>query len=75
MTDAITEDLFDDRPSRFVVGIDLGTTNSAVAWIDAEAAAWSVENLSIPQLVAPGEVASRDVLPSFLYLPTVGGID
>jgi molecular chaperone DnaK (HSP70) len=57
---------------RFVVGIDLGTVNTALAAVDlaregdlAEAvAAWP-----IPQLVRPGEVAARRLLPSSAYLP------
>jgi len=57
-------------PLRFVVGIDLGTTNSALAWVDTaaeEAAGIRVQD--IPQLVNPGEVAPRPLLPSFLYMP------
>ncbi len=53
---------------RYVVGIDLGTTNSALAWVDLEAATPTVQRLDLPQLVAPGEVAPRPLLPSFLYL-------
>jgi hypothetical protein len=49
------------------VGIDLGTTNSAVASAALEGGAPEV--LAIPQLVAPGEVQARPLLPSFLYLP------
>src|SRR5262245_62919935 len=47
------------------VGIDLGTTNSAVA----VAADDGVRDFAVAQLVAPGETAPRPVLPSFLYLP------
>src|SRR5438477_12408922 len=56
--------------SRFVVGIDLGTTNSALAYYDTglgEKAA--LTHLKIPQVVAPGVVEERPLLPSFLYLP------
>ena len=59
---------------RFVVGIDLGTTNSAVAWRDTsdpdETA--RVTPLEIPQLVNPNEVAGQSLLPSFLYVPGPG---
>jgi molecular chaperone DnaK (HSP70) len=63
--------------SRFVVGIDLGTTNSVLAYVDTAAAAVDpdapdVRVLEVPQLVRPGEVAARDRLPSFLYLPAPG---
>lgn len=54
-------------PSRYVVGIDLGTTNSAVAFIDTESPALAVETLHIPQVVAPGTIEARDTLPSFHY--------
>ena len=54
------------------VGIDLGTTNSALAWIDpADAEDTSfppIHIFDIPQLVAPGRVEPRRTLPSFLYL-------
>ncbi len=47
------------RPSRYVVGIDLGTTNSAIAYVDTQAPAWLVETFSVPQLVAPFQVEPR----------------
>jgi hypothetical protein len=57
--------------SRFVVGIDLGTTNTALAWVDTSASEGLARPVlqGIPQLVNAGEVASRSLLPSFLYLP------
>ena len=64
--------LVDERPSRFIVGIDLGTTNSAVTYIDSAEQPWSVRELAIPQLVAAGQVESRNTLPSFLYQPAEG---
>jgi Hsp70 protein len=57
--------------AKYIVGIDLGTTNSALARCDATAAEEEsrIEVRSIPQLVNPGEVAKRTLLPSFLYIP------
>jgi molecular chaperone DnaK (HSP70) len=58
--------------SRFVIGIDLGTTNCALAYIDTgrgEEADSHGQTLSIPQVVQPGIVENRPLLPSFLYLP------
>jgi molecular chaperone DnaK (HSP70) len=57
--------------SRFIIGIDLGTTNSALAYIDVRDAPEHPEICAfpIPQVVAPGEAAQRPVLPSFLYVP------
>jgi len=57
----------------YVIGIDLGTTNSALAFAaireDADPfAPANVEVMAIPQLVNPGEVREEDLLPSFLYL-------
>ena len=59
---------------KYVIGIDLGTTNSALAFAeirpDADPfAAPDVRLLPIAQLVNPGEVRDEDLLPSFLYLP------
>ena len=61
--------------SRFTVGIDLGTTNSAVAFVDAEAGENRPRHFAIPQIVAPGEVEARETLPSFHYEPAVGELD
>ena len=55
------------QPARFVVGIDLGTTNSAVAFVDTRGDRDGVQVFAVPQLVAPGEVEARDTLPSFHY--------
>lgn len=63
---------------RFIVGIDLGTTNSAVSYVDLESGERlpaAIRLFSIPQLNAPGEVSSQDILPSFLYLPGGHEID
>jgi molecular chaperone DnaK (HSP70) len=49
-----------------VVGIDLGTTNSAMSWHDLNDP--SAEVVPIPQLTAPGTVEERPLLPSFLYM-------
>jgi len=56
--------------SRFVVGIDLGTTNSALAFVDTgRGDTPRPEALPVPQVVNPGTVEDRQLLPSFLYLP------
>ncbi|WP_435010611.1 Hsp70 family protein [Tundrisphaera lichenicola] len=58
--------------SRYIVGIDLGTTNCAVAYVDTkgrERPSADVRAFEVPQLVAAGESAPRSMLPSFLYLP------
>jgi hypothetical protein len=53
------------------VGIDLGTTNCAVAHVSAQRGDENPpdpQSLEILQVVRPGEVAPADLLPSFLYL-------
>lgn len=57
--------------ARFSVGIDLGTTNSAVAFIDTASCEKHAQIFAVPQIVAPGEVEAREVLPSFHYAPAV----
>jgi hypothetical protein len=57
---------------RYAIGIDLGTTHSALSYVDLQASdgektAQSV--LGVPQLTAPGTVEELPLLPSFLYLP------
>lgn len=56
--------------SRYIVGIDLGTTNCAAAYVDTEAEALTPQMFDVPQVVAPGEVSAQTTLPSFLLLPT-----
>ena len=61
--------------TRYLIGIDLGTTNSALAYIDLASGkagtvtAPTIQPFPVPQLVAPAEIAPRPLLPSFLYLP------
>jgi len=57
---------------RYAIGIDLGTTHSALSYVnlqtsDGEKTQHGV--LAIPQLTAPGTVEELPLLPSFLYLP------
>jgi molecular chaperone DnaK (HSP70) len=56
-----------ETSSRFLIGIDLGTTNSAMSFVDTAEKTWAVRDFPIPQLVAAGQVEARDVLPSFHY--------
>ncbi|MFO0935975.1 MAG: Hsp70 family protein [Gemmataceae bacterium] len=59
--------------SRFLVGIDLGTTNCALAYVDTTEKVGrggpTLHSFDVPQLTAPGRVQSQPLLPSFLYLP------
>jgi len=60
------------EPSRYVVGIDLGTTNSAVTYVDTDESPWRVRTYAVAQVVAPGVVERRETLPSFHYQPAEG---
>lgn len=53
---------------RYIVGLDLGTTNSAAAYVDTSERSRQVHPLTIPQLVSEGTIAERPALPSFLYI-------
>ena len=53
--------------SRYIVGIDLGTTNTAVAYVDTRSVE-KVHSFEVPQLVAPGALDRRRQLPSFVFL-------
>src|SRR4029450_8185504 len=63
----------DSRSSapRYLIGIDLGTTNSAVAYIDTQGDP-GIRVFDVPQLVAAGAVGARATLPSFLYFAGEG---
>lgn len=62
--------------ARYLVGIDLGTTHTVVAYADSEDGAdASIRLFPIEQLVAPGEVAARALLPSVRYHPAEGELE
>jgi molecular chaperone DnaK (HSP70) len=56
---------------RYLIGIDLGTTNSAVGYVDTREPLSGdtppIHVFNIPQLIAEGEVGPIPTLPSFLY--------
>lgn len=56
---------------KYAVGVDLGTTHCVVAASALDGGA-RVFPFAVPQLVAPGEVSARPLLPSFLYIPAPG---
>ncbi len=53
--------------SRYVVGFDLGTTNSAATYVDTAEEPWQIKTFAVPQVVAPGQIEARETLPSFHY--------
>ena len=59
------------KPS-YIVGIDLGTTNSIVAYTPVtveKGSAPEIQVFRIPQLTSPNTVEERDILPSFVFIP------
>ncbi|MCK5784396.1 MAG: Hsp70 family protein, partial [Desulfobacterales bacterium] len=70
--------ILDDK--RYVIGIDLGTTNSAVSYVEPASENGTdqqpekplkqrIKIFKVPQLTGSGEVNRVSVLPSFLYIP------
>lgn len=56
--------------AEYIVGIDLGTTNSVVAYAPLNVESPEIQLLPIPQLVAADTVEARDSLASFIYIGT-----
>ena len=61
---------------RFIIGIDLGTTNCAVSYVDLSGEEGGgkekkpqIRLFRVPQLTGAGEISNGSVLPSFLYIP------
>ena len=60
------------KNTKYIIGIDLGTTNSAVSYVDLEADTAKnkgIKLFKVPQLTGLGEVSPLSVLPSFCYIP------
>ncbi|MCY2976376.1 MAG: Hsp70 family protein [Planctomycetota bacterium] len=57
-------------PPRWIVGIDLGTTNSAVAYVDSALQSPVVRSFLIEQLTDWNTTEKKKTLPSFHYVPT-----
>ena len=57
--------------SRYIIGIDLGTTNSCVAYVDTDTEknpSLAIQSFRVPQLVSDGLIDARPTLPSCCYL-------
>lgn len=55
---------------QFSIGIDLGTSNCALSWIDLQGDSGEPKMLEIRQLERIDSVVEETILPSFLYFPT-----
>ena len=56
----------------YIIGIDLGTTNSCLAYVDLKHPSLSINYFKIPQLTNVGTIESLSTLPSFIYLSAEG---
>ncbi|MDD1623716.1 MAG: hsp70 family protein [Methylococcaceae bacterium] len=61
-----------NQSPHYLVGIDLGTTHTVVAFTKAEKTPQEIQLFQIEQLIAPGQVAARPLLPSVRYHPAPG---
>ncbi|HNV68382.1 MAG TPA: Hsp70 family protein, partial [Candidatus Ozemobacteraceae bacterium] len=53
---------------RYLIGIDLGTTQSAISYYDAENPESGIQSLLVPQRVSAREISPFPTLPSVAYL-------
>jgi hypothetical protein len=75
---SVLDKAFVVQASRYVVGIDLGTTNCAVAFVDTQSSVKSVQTFRIDQMIDVNTTAESDTLPSFHYQlleSEVAGVD
>lgn len=55
--------------SKYIIGIDLGTTNSTLAYAETSGDVFEIQQFSIPQITSGGTQGEEPFLPSFIYLP------
>lgn len=55
--------------SRYIIGIDLGTTNSTLSYCLKGEENPTIHQFSIPQVISSGEQGENPSLPSFIYFP------
>lgn len=53
---------------RYIIGIDLGTTNSCVSYVDTKDPRATIQSFKIPQLITEGSSEFLATLPSACYL-------
>lgn len=57
------------KASKYIIGIDLGTTNCTLAYIKKDDDSAAIQQFLIPQITRDGEEESLPYLPSFIYFP------
>lgn len=58
--------------ARYIVGIDLGTTHTVLAYTDTQQPASGIQLFEVEQLTAPGELKAQVLFPSIRYHPAKG---
>jgi hypothetical protein len=58
------------KTPHYSIGIDLGTTNSTLAFVSLKDASSAIHLLDVPQMISATAMEDRKLLPSFLYVPT-----
>jgi molecular chaperone DnaK (HSP70) len=58
------------KNATYTIGLDLGTTNNALAYAPLADANASIQLLEIPQMTTATSLERRPLLPSFIYLPS-----
>lgn len=53
---------------RYIIGIDLGTTNTCASYVDTHDDRLAIRLFPLPQLVGPGKTEARALLPSYCYI-------
>ncbi len=62
-------------PAKYVIGIDLGTTNCTMAYAEIDQDQPQIQKFNIPQIVATGTQKEEHSLPSFVYFPLQEELD
>jgi molecular chaperone DnaK (HSP70) len=55
------------RKPRYIIGVDLGTTNISVSYVDTETSPVQIKDFFVKQIIAPGEIDTQQLYPSFYY--------
>ena len=55
---------------KYILGIDLGTSNSCLSLCEVEGA--RARGIDVTQILAPGVIGEKPLLPSALYIPATG---
>lgn len=63
------------NPPHYIIGIDLGTTNCTMAYVDAKDKDGEIIQFEIPQVVSTGVQGGSLYLPSFIYFPLQEELD